>query len=49
MNRFDIVWAIVMGLFWYDTYKDIKEKSRPSATLCFAVVITGAMIFSVFS
>lgn len=49
MNEYDIVWAIVTGLFWYDIYKDIKEKSRPGASLWFAVFIIGTMIFSSFS
>lgn len=49
MNKYDIVWAIVMGLFWYEVYKDIKEKYRPGASLWFAVSITVAMIFSAFS
>lgn len=49
MNRYDIVWAIVTGLFWYDIYKEIKETSRPGARLWFVVVVIVLMILSYFS
>lgn len=46
MNQYDIAWAIITGLFWYDVYKDIKENSRPGACLWFLVFIIGVMIYS---
>lgn len=49
MNRYDIMWAIVLGLFWYDIYKDTKEKSRSSARLWVIVAVIVLMILSCFS
>lgn len=49
MNEYDIIWAIVLGLYLYDIYKETKEISRISARLLVIVVVIVLMILSYFS